>query len=110
MWGLTLTFAYDDADLLSVTDSKGGVIVNEYNDNHLLEKRTFDDGTNEVALVYGYTDRDELEDISRYSDVLTTTLKAVRMNTLADRLIFCRYKGTPTVPSAHSYWLSARLG
>jgi hypothetical protein len=28
-------------------------------------------------------------------DVLTTTLKAVRMNTLADSLIFCSHKGTP---------------
>jgi hypothetical protein len=29
------------------------------------------------------------------NDVLTTTLKAVRMNTLADRLVFCSYQGTP---------------
>src|SRR5262245_13866638 len=28
-------------------------------------------------------------------DVLTTTLKVVRMNTLADSLVFCSYKGTP---------------
>ena len=35
---------------------------------------------------------------SRYvpmNAVLTTTLKAVRMNTLADSLVFCSYKGTP---------------
>jgi len=29
------------------------------------------------------------------NDVLTTTLKAVRMNTLADSLSFCSHKGTP---------------
>src|SRR5262245_41560471 len=29
------------------------------------------------------------------NDVLTTTLKVVRMNTLADSLVFCSYKGTP---------------
>jgi integrase len=29
------------------------------------------------------------------NDVLTTTLKVVRMNTLADSLAFCSYKGIP---------------
>ena len=29
------------------------------------------------------------------NDVLTTTLKVVRMNTLADSLVFCSYKGAP---------------
>jgi len=28
------------------------------------------------------------------NDVLTTTLKVVRMNTLAGRVVFCRHKGT----------------
>ena len=29
------------------------------------------------------------------NDVLTTTLKVVRMNTLADSMAFCSYKGIP---------------
>jgi hypothetical protein len=45
------------------------------------------------------------------NDVLTTTLKAVRMNTLADSGACCSYKTTPSDPSAqYSNWLGARLG
>src|SRR5215831_17188912 len=42
------------------------------------------------------------------NDVLTTTLKVVRMNTLADSLIFCSYKGTPYHSLRSAFTLAER--
>ncbi len=42
------------------------------------------------------------------NDVLTTTLKVVRMNTLADSLVFCSYKGTPYRSFRSAFELAGR--
>src|SRR5262245_25199538 len=42
------------------------------------------------------------------NDVLTTTLKAVRMNTLADGLVFCSRKGTPYRSFRSAFELAVR--
>jgi integrase len=42
------------------------------------------------------------------NDVLTTTLKVVRMNTLADSLVFCSYKNTPYRSFRSAFELAGR--
>ena len=42
------------------------------------------------------------------NDVLTTTLKAVRMNGLADSLVFCSHKGTPYRSFRSAFELAVR--
>jgi integrase len=42
------------------------------------------------------------------NDVLTTTLKVVRMNTLADSLAFCSYKGIPYHSFRSAFELAGR--
>src|SRR5215831_11323610 len=42
------------------------------------------------------------------NDVLTTTLKVVRMNTLADSVVFCSYRGTPYRSFRSAFELAGR--
>jgi integrase len=42
------------------------------------------------------------------NDMLTTTLKVVRMNTLVDSLVFCSHKGTPYRSFRSAFELAVR--
>jgi RHS repeat-associated protein len=70
VFGLTLTYSYDPADRRTlVQDSKGGNVTSVYDNADRLTSRQYSDGTNTVRVDLGYSDRNQLTGISRYSNL-----------------------------------------
>ena len=76
VFGLTLTYGYDNANRVTeVDDSKGGVLTNAYDNADRLTMREFGGAGQTQALVsLTYSARDELTGVTRYNDVAMSTL------------------------------------
>ena len=83
-FGLTLTFAYDAADnRTQVTDSKGGRATSTYDAANRLTERDYT-GNATLRIDYGYSNRNELTSITRYSDLAGSTKVGDTQNTFDD--------------------------
>lgn len=70
-FGAELTFTYDDAgNRETVTDSYGGVTTSKYNENNQLASRSLATSAGEIKVDFGYTDRGELDTVTREYDVV----------------------------------------
>src|SRR5205807_2480405 len=78
VWGLTLALGYDAADRRTlVTDGKSGVTSYGYDDADRLTLVQFGGaGQTPLRADLGYNDRNELTTLTRYSNLLGTTLVA----------------------------------
>jgi RHS repeat-associated protein len=76
VFGLTLTYSYDTAGRRTlVQDSKNGVLTSVYDSgNRLTSRQLAGSGVTQALVDLTYTSRNELSGLTRYSDVLRTTL------------------------------------
>jgi RHS repeat-associated protein len=72
-FSLTLTYTYDaDGNRLQVQDSKGGITTSIYDGTDRLTSRQFTDGTTPVRMDWTYTARDQIQNLTRFSDLAGT--------------------------------------
>jgi RHS repeat-associated protein len=76
VFGQVLTYSYDAADRLTQrADSLGGVLTSVYdNANRLTSRQLGGSGQTQARVDLGYTNRNELSTITRFSDVAGTTV------------------------------------
>ncbi|HJZ94793.1 MAG TPA: SBBP repeat-containing protein [Gemmataceae bacterium] len=81
-FGLSLTFTYDATNNRTrVDDSKGGLATSTYDGAGRLTKREFTGNGATLRIDYGYTNRDELNSVTRYSDLAGSTKVGDTLNT-----------------------------
>src|SRR5262249_15306004 len=115
LWGKTLTFAYDAAgNRTQVADGMGGVTTSVHDDANQLVSRRYTGQGQAVRVDQAWTDRGQLEAVSRYAD-LAGTQKVGETDYAYDdagRTTHISHKGgagTTLLDLSYSYDLAGRL-
>jgi YD repeat-containing protein len=69
VYGNVLTYTWDAGDRLTgISDTKGGSVTNTYDNANRLTQLQFTNGTSNLSEKFGYSDRDQVTSVQRFSD------------------------------------------